>query len=99
MSWAPKVESDLPKPSPLIGVEISIVEPDETRPVSSLIYEPAVCHLTPPESEMPPVSSPQLPHTQAYCAPSVVKAESPPGSGASSTDFLPSPASSQGLFD
>ena len=48
---------------------------------------------------MTPISSPAIINTPVFYRPSVDGEESPPGSVASSTDFLPSPASSQGLFD
>ena len=48
---------------------------------------------------MSPVSSPVVIINPVFYRPSVDEPESPPGSVASSTDFLPSPASLQGLFD
>ena len=97
--WASQVTSDLQGTPPLIGVEIGIVEPNENSPDPSLIYDPLVCPLTPQGTEMSPISAPAELNTPVFYRPSVDGDESPPGSVASSTDFLPSPESSQGLFE
>ena len=97
--WASQVTSDLQGTPPLIGVEIGIVEPNENSPDPSLIYDPLVCPLTPQGAEMSPISAPAELNTPVFYRPSVDGDESPPGSVASSTDFLPSPESSQGLFE
>ena len=97
--WASQVTSDLQGTPPLIGVEIGIVEPNENSPDPSLIYDPLVCPLTPQGTEMSPISAPAKLNTPVFYRPSVDGDESPPGSVASSTDFLPSPESSQGLFE
>ena len=99
VSWASEVTPDLRGIPPLIGVEIGILEPGETGPDPTLIFDPVVCPLSPPGREMSPVFSPLLIDTLVFYRPSVDGEESSPGSDASSTDFLPSPASSQGLFD
>ena len=93
VSWASEVTPDRQGPSRLIGVEIGIVEPDKTSPDPILIFDPVVCPLSPPEREMSPISSPALINTPVFYRPSFDEVESPPGSVASSTDFLPSPAS------
>ena len=97
--WASEVASDLRGSPPLIGVEIGIVEPNENSPDPSLIYDPLVCPLTPQGTEMSPISPQEALNTPVFYRPSVEGDESPPGSVASSTDFLPSPESSQGLFE
>ena len=99
--WASQVTPDLQGTPPLIGVEIGIVEPNENSPDPSLVYDPLVCPLTPQGTEMSPISPPppEALNTPVFYRPSVDGDESPPGSVASSTDFLPSPESSQGLFD
>ena len=99
VSWASQVTPDLQGTPPLIGVEIGILEPGEIGPDPSLIYDPIVCTLSPPGTEMLPISSPVQLNTPVFYRPSVDGDESPPGLGSSSTDFLPSPESSQGLFD
>ena len=99
LSWAPELTPDLRGTPPLIGVEIGILEPGETGPDPTLIFDPVVVPILPPGGEMTPVFSPALINTPVFYRPSVDGEESPPGSVASSTDFLPSPASSQGLFD
>ena len=75
------------------------MEPNENSPDPSLILDPLVCSLTPTGAETSPVSSPAVINNPVFYRPSVDEPESPPGSVASSTDFLPFPASSQGLFD
>ena len=99
VSWASEVASDPRGTPPLLGVEIGILEPGETGPDPSLMYDPLVVPLSPPGGEVTPISSPVQINTPVLYRPSVDGDESPPGSVASSTDFLPSPASSQGLFD
>ena len=99
VSWASQVTPDLRGTPPLIGVEIGIMEPNENSPDPSFIYDPLVCPLTPQGAEMSPISSPAALNTPVFYRPSVDGDKSPPGSVASSTDFLPSPESSQGLFD
>ena len=98
-SWASEVTPDLRGTPPLIGVGIGILEPGEIGPDPSLIYDSLVVPLSRPGGEMTPISSPVSINTPVFYRPSVDEDESPPGSVASSTDFLPSPASSQGLFD
>ena len=98
-SWASEVASDPRGTPPIIGVEIGILEPGEIGPDPSLIYDPLVVPLSLPGGEVTPISSPVQINTPVFYRPSVDGDESPPGSVASSTDFLPSPASSQGLFD
>ena len=97
--WASEVASDLRGSPPLIGVEIGIVEPNGNSPDPSLVYDPLVCPLTPQGTEMSPISPQEALNTPVFYRPSVDGDESPPGSVASSTDFLPSPESSQGLFE
>ena len=99
VSWASEVMPDPRGTPPLIGVEIGILEPGEIDPDPSLIYDPLVVPISPPGREMSPISSPEAINTPVFYRPSVDGDESPPGSVASSTDFLPFPASSQGLFD
>ena len=99
VSWASEVASDPRGTPPLVGVEIGILEPGQIGPDPSLIYDPLVVPLSPPGGEVTPISSPVQINTPVFYRPSVDGDESPPGSVASSTDFLPSPASSQGLFD
>ena len=97
--WASEVTPDLQGTPPLIGVEIGIVEPNENSPDPSLVYDPLVCPLTPQGTEMLPISPLAALNTPVFYRPSVDGDELPPGSVASSTDFLPSPESSQGLFE
>ena len=99
VSWASEVASDPRGTPPLVGVEIGILEPGQIGPDPSLIYDPLVVPISPPGGEVTPISSPVQINTPVFYRPSVDGDESPPGSVASSTDFLPSPASSQGLFD
>ena len=99
VSWASEVASDPRGTPPLVGVEIGILEPGQIGPDPSLIYDPLVVPLSPPGGEVTPISSPVQINTPVFYRPSVDGDESPPGSVASPTDFLPSPASSQGLFD
>ena len=99
VSWASGVASDPRGTPPLVGVEIGILEPGQIGPDPSLIYDPLVVPLSPPGGEVTPISSPVQINMPVLYRPSVDGDESPPGSVASSTDFLPSPASSQGLFD
>ena len=98
VSWASGVASDPRGTPPLVGVEIGILEPGQIGPDPSLIYDPLVVPISPPGGEVTPISSPVQINTPVFYRPSVDGDESPPGSVASSTDFLPSPASSQGLF-
>ena len=99
VSWASGVASDPRGTPPLVGVEIGILEPGQIGPDPSLTYDPLVVPISPPGGEVTPISSPVQINTPVFYRPSVDGDESPPGSVASSTDFLPSPASSQGLFD
>ena len=99
VSWASEVASDPRDTPPLVGVEIGILEPGQIGPDPSLIYDPLVVPLSPPGGEVTLISSPVQINTPVFYRPSVDGDESPPGSVASSTEFLPSPASSQGLFD
>ena len=99
VSWASEVASDPRGTPPLVGVEIGILEPSQIGPDPSLIYDPLVVPLSPPGGQVTPISSPVQINRPVFYRPSVDGDESPPGSVASSTDFLPSPASSQGLFD
>ena len=48
VSWASEVASDPRGTPPLIGVEIGILEPGETGPDPSLMYDPLVVPLSPP---------------------------------------------------
>ena len=99
VSWASEVASDPRGTPPLVGVEIGILEPGQIGPDPSSFYDPLVVPISPPGGEVTPISSPVQINTPVFYRPSVDGDESPPGSVASSTDFLPSPASSQGLFD
>ena len=99
VSWASEVASDPRGTPPLIGVEIGILEPGEIGTDPSLIYDTLVVPISPPGGEMTPISSPVTINMPVFYRPSIDGDESPPGSVTSSTDFLPSPASSQGLFD
>ena len=99
VSWASEVTPDLRGTPPLIGVEIAIVEPNENSHDPSLVYDPLVCPLMPQGAEVSLISPPEALNTPVFYRPSVDGDESPPGSVASSTDFLPSPESSQGLFE
>ena len=99
VSWASEVASDPRGTPPQVGVEIGILEPGQIGPDPSSFYDPLVVPISPPGGEVTPISSPVQINTPVFYRPSVDGDESPPGSVASSTDFLPSPASSQGLFD